>query len=122
LSADQLFSRVARERSNLNAADAADQIHVTLSQNQRIIGVSGPQTNPHDSKMLWVQHISVEPQHQGKGYASRLVESVYDYALRRSQKVLPSSFSAQGQRLKHIFDKLDAVYPEAAANVPHADL
>lgn len=141
LSADQLFTRVHGEKVNadlfktkivdgekvrrlhyLNASDAADQTHITLSQNQRIIGVSGLQTNPRDAKQLWVQHVSVEAQHQGKGFASAMIESIYDYARRRSQLVVPSSFSKDGQRLKHIFDRLDALHPEAASNLPHRDL
>ena len=140
LSGDGLFGRVAREKANndlfksdrvngarisrlhyLDSRDASGQTHVTLSKGSRIIGIAGLQTNYREPSELWVQHVSVEKQHQGMGYAGKLVESVYDYALRRGQKVSPSSFTVEGQRLKHVFDRLDLLHPEAASGIAHQD-
>ena len=55
-------------------------------------------------------------------YARNIIESIYDYALRREQQVVPSSFSPQGQRLKHIFEEMNLRHPQAASNQPFRDL
>lgn len=106
----------------LRRGSIQEQTHVTLSLGNRIIGIGGLQTNAGQTSELWVQHISVEAKHQGKGYARNIIESIYDYALQRNQRVVPSSFTSEGQRLKPIFGKMNARYPEAAASLPFKDL
>ncbi len=132
LSPDELFKRVETQKVNrdlfkakyvdglesrrlhyLNAREALGQTHVTLSLGNRIVGIGGVRTNPYEKSSLWVEHVSVEAKHQGKGYASRIIESIYDYALRRDQVVSPSSFSAQGQKLKPVFSRLNEKFPQA---------
>lgn len=98
-----------------------EQTHITLSLGNRIVGIGGVRTNPSDASQLWMEHLSVETKHQGKGYARNIIESIYDYALRRNQQVVPSSFTRDGQRLKPIFNRLDERYPQAASGIPHRD-
>jgi predicted GNAT family acetyltransferase len=85
------------------------------------VGIGGVQTNPSNTSELWVHHVSVEAKHQGKGYARNIIESIYDYALRRDQQVVPSSFTTEGQRLKAIFSRMNGRYPQAASSLPFKD-
>ena len=89
---------------------------------RRIAGIGGVRTNRSNPAELWVDHVSVDPKHGGKGFARNIIESIYDYALRREQQVVPSSFSPQGQRLKHIFEEMNLRHPQAASNQPFRDL
>lgn len=101
---------------------AQEQTHITLSLGNRIVGIGGVQTNPSNTSELWVQHVSVEARHQGKGYARNIIESIYDYALRRNQQVVPSSFTTEGQRLKAIFSRMNDRYPQARSSIPFKDI
>lgn len=140
LSADELYQRTRTERANkdlfttqmvgdrkvrrlhyLNHDDARHQTHVVLYQGARIVGAAGLQINPWNTENVWVQHVSVEEGHRGKGLAAKLIEAVYAYAVENNLKVEPSAFSQLGQRLKHIFDRLDALHPQATCGLPHRD-
>lgn len=140
LTADQLYQRTREERSNrdlfaerlvdgvkvkrlhyLCIGEYDKQVHVVLSLGQRIVGIAGLQVNPHDTDMYWVQHVSVETKHRGKGYARLLIEALYAHAIEQGKVVSPSSFSQLGQRLKPIFTRLDQQYPQAASGQAHRD-
>lgn len=141
LSPDELFERVETELANadlfdeieegegkvrkrlhyLSVSEARNQTHVVLYLDGRIVGISGLQVNPYNEDELWVQHVSIEEDYRGRGLASRLVEAVYAYALEHKKKVTPSSFTQLGQRLKHVFERLDAQHPEVACGLPHQD-
>lgn len=141
LSSSQLYERTQTQFANKNLFDVKlvngenvrrlhylsevayhDQTHFTLSLGRRIIGVGGVQVNPYNPSQLWMQHVSVEPQFQGNGYARQILTGIYEYAAKNNLKVVPSSFSKMGQRLKHIHNELDARYPQAASGIPHKDL
>lgn len=141
LSSNQLYERTLTQSANKNLFDVRlvngenvrrlhylsevsyhDQTHFTLSLGRRIIGVGGVQVNPYDPSQLWMQHVSVESKYQGYGYARQILTSIYEYAAQNNLKVVPSSFSKMGQRLKHIHTELDAKYPQAASGLPHKDL
>ena len=111
--------QVKRRLHYLRASEYRHQTHVTLYLDGRIVGISGLMVNPYNEVELWVQHVSVEEGFRGMGLASRLVEAVYAYALEHKKKVTPSSFTQLGQRLKHVFERLDAQHPEAACGLPH---
>jgi len=134
LSASELYQRTRTERANhdlfkerelsatvkcrrrlhyLSASEYQHQVSVTLSLGTRIVGIAGLQVNPSQQDMLWVQHVSVEEKHRGKGYARMLVEAIYAYAIAQGKVVSPSGFSALGQRLKPIFRALNEQYPAA---------
>jgi len=140
LTADELFQRTLNEPANrdlftqkqvgdrkvrrlhyLNPDDARHQTQVVLYLDERIIGAAGLQINPRNTEQVWVQHVSVEEAHRGRGYASKILESVYESVALANMKVVPSSFTELGQRLKHIFDRLDAAYPQVACGLPHRD-
>jgi GNAT superfamily N-acetyltransferase len=141
LSAEELYLRTRAERVNrdlfaekeiggrrvrrlhyLNASDYHHQTQVVLSLGRRIVGAAGLQITPHDKQMFWIQHISVEDKHQGKGYARLLMEAIYAYAIERGLIVSHSSFSEMGQRLKHIAVEMDERYPQAASGEPLKDM
>ncbi len=141
LTADQLYQRTRDEKVNrdLFAERTVDgvkkrrlhylcigeydkQVHVVLSLGQRIVGIAGLQINPYDTDIYWVQHVSVEENHRGFGYARMLIEAIYAHAVEQGKVVSPSSFSTLGQRLKPIFSRLDEQYPDAASDEPHRDL
>lgn len=106
----------------LNRSMLDEQTHVTLYEGKRIVGIGGLQTNPSDTGQIWVHHVSVEKGYQGRGYARNIIESIYDYALKRNQKVVPSSFTVEGQKLKPVFSRLDTQYPQAASGLPFSNM
>jgi GNAT superfamily N-acetyltransferase len=141
LTADELYQRTLNERSNrdlfavneidgrevrrlhyLTAEDYHHQTQVVLSLGRRIVGAGGLQINPYDTRMIWIQHISVEEQHQGKGYARLIMEAIYAYAIERGLIVSHTSFSKMGQRLKGMATELNELYPQAASPEPFKDL
>jgi Acetyltransferase (GNAT) family. len=113
--------RKVRRLHYLNHDDARHQTQVVLYEGARIVGAAGLQINPWNTENVWVQHVSVEEAHRGKGFAAKLIEAVYTYAVENKLRVEPSAFSLLGQRLKHIFDRLDALHPQAACGMPHRD-
>ncbi|HEY9676911.1 MAG TPA: GNAT family N-acetyltransferase [Drouetiella sp.] len=137
---DELFARIENQKVNadllanargpaelrrlhyLHPDEAREQAHVTLSLGNRIAGIGGVRSSRSLPGELWVDHISVDPAYQGRGYARNIIESIYDYALRRNQQVTPSSFSEMGQRLKPIFTEMNEKFPQAASKTPFRDL
>jgi hypothetical protein len=142
LSGDELYQRVRTERSNrdlfaereiagshkkarrlhyLSSSEYHKQVNVTVSLGSRIVAIGGIQTNPSDTRMLWVCHVSVEEKHQGKGLARMVIEAIYAYAVAQGQVVSPSAFSALGQRLKPIFVRLNQQFPAACSGEEFRD-
>ncbi len=113
--------KTARRLHYLSVSEYQHQVNVTLSLGTRIVGIAGLQVNPSEQDMLWVQHVSVEDKHRGKGYARMLIEAVYIYAVEQGKVVSPSSFSALGQRLKPLFRRLNEQYPQADAHEAFRD-
>jgi GNAT superfamily N-acetyltransferase len=141
LTADELYERTRNERSNrdlfavkeidgrqvrrlhyLNPSDYRQQTQIVLTLGRRIVGAGGLQVNPYNTKMLWIQHISVEEKHQGNGYARLIMEAIYAYAIERGLIVSHSAFSGMGQRLKHMATVLNERYPQAASPEAFRDL
>lgn len=138
LSSNELFRRTLEEPENedlfkefevdgertqrLHYLSTGDrQTHIVLYAGDRIVAAASLEVNPYETTQLWVLHVSVERGHRQKGYAGKIIEAVYAYALARDKKVAPSSFTKLGQRLKHIFLQYDALHPEAACGQPHKD-
>lgn len=140
LSASQLYQRTRTERSNrdlfkvrvvdgkevkrlhyLCSREYEKQVHVVLSLGQRIIGIGGLQVNPYDTEMYWVQHVTVEDKHRGKGYARMIIEAIYAYAVEQGKVVSPSGFSTLGQRLKPIFARMNEQFPAACSGEAFRD-
>ncbi len=94
------------------------QSHVIAMEDEKIIGAAGLKPSAFDANHIWVTFVSVDPAHQGRGIGRRLIEEIYDHARATTSKVEPSSFTQEGQRLIHIFDELDARYPETACGFP----
>ncbi|MBS1990993.1 MAG: GNAT family N-acetyltransferase [Cyanobacteria bacterium SZAS LIN-3] len=138
--AQELYERTRTERSNrdlfavkeidgvkvkrlhyLSPGEYHRQTHFVLSLKSRIVAIGSIQANPHAEGTFWIQQISVESKHQGKGFARLVMEAIYEYAVERNLIVSHSSFSRDGQRLKHIALELNERYPQAASPEPLRD-
>jgi GNAT superfamily N-acetyltransferase len=140
LTADELYQRTRNERANydlfaekeiggrkvkrlhyLCPGEYRHQTQIVVNLGRRIVAIGGVQVNPYDTMMLWIQHISVEDKHQGKGYSRLIMEAIYAYAIERGLIVSHSAFSTMGQRLKHIASELNERFPQAASTEPFRD-
>lgn len=94
--------------------DIPNEDHIVIMIGNKIVAVGGVQLNPYYPIQLWIKHISVDPAYQGRGFARRILERIYQLAAERGMKVKHGSFTEEGERLKHIHDELEARYPHAS--------
>jgi len=132
--ADELYERTRNERSNrdlfavkeidgrrvkrlhyLSVGEYQRQTHFVLSLGTRIVAIASIQPNPYEEGVIWMQQVSVEKKHQGKGFARMLLQAIHEYAAERDLMVSYSGFSEDGQRLKHIALELNERYPRTAS-------
>lgn len=99
-----------------------DDTLLTLFVGKRIVGMAKVGAKPFNPELLSVHFVSVEDAYQGNHFARQLIEAVYAYAVERNMKVVPTPFSDDGQRLKHIFDELNEKFPQADCGWKHKDL
>lgn len=97
------------------------ETHLVAMRGDDILGIVSLETNPSQADELWFKQVSVDPDATGAGIASLLIDRAYQYAEEHGQKVVPSSFTKEGQRLKPVFARLMKKYPRAAHDKPFKD-
>lgn len=96
----------------LDFSEAKKEIHIIALENDKIVGMAGLQQNPYDELQLWIKFVSVDPAYQGRGIARELLQRVYAYAKSEGKDLRSSSFTEEGERLRHIHAELQQQYPE----------
>ena len=77
----------------------------------KIIGLSELEKNPYQENSFWIKFLSIDPEYQGKGYASKLAEEVFRFAKQKGFSVETSSYTDEGyKKLKDLFNKLANKY------------
>jgi len=89
-----------------------DSMHYpVISVGDNIVGIGELKQNPHNDKNFWIGHISIDPEYEGLGYASKLAKSIFAFAKEIGYSVETSSYSDVGfQKLKPLFNKLAKEY------------
>lgn len=93
--------------------EARQEKHIIAKVGDKIVGMAGIQHNPYNGNDLWIKFISVDPEYQGNGIARELLRKIYLYALENNVRFAPGSFTEEGDRLRHIHDEFDKIYPAA---------
>ncbi len=82
-----------------------------ISAGDKIIGIGELKQDPYNDKNFWIQHISIDPEYEGMGNASKLAESIFAFAKEIGYSVETSSYTDVGfQKLKPLFNKLAEEY------------
>ncbi|MEI7765645.1 MAG: GNAT family N-acetyltransferase [bacterium] len=77
----------------------------------KIIGLSKLQKDPYKDKNYWIQFLSIDPEYQEKGYASKLAEEIFRFAKQEGYSLETSSYTEIGfEKLKGLFNKLAEKY------------
>ena len=92
--------------------EALKEHHIMILDGKKVIAMAGLQVNPYEINELWIKFVSVDPDYQGQGYARKLLELVYEYARQQRKTLKSSTFTDQGERLKHIHNELNKEYPD----------
>ena len=73
----------------------------------KVVGLSELEQDPQDTQNFWIKFVSVDPTYQGKGYASKLLRQIFQFAKDNSYSLEPSFYSEQGlEKLKTVIEKL----------------
>jgi len=112
-----VFSRIRY----LVFSEISREIHFVAFDKKKIIAVGGLEESPYEKDILWIKHISVDPDYQGQRIATSIMERFYQYAMDNNKKLKHSSFTKQGQRLKPIVHRFDQKYPGVSIDEPLRD-
>jgi len=83
------------------------KIYPVIEMKNKIIGLSELEQNPDDESNYWFKFISVDPEYQNKGYASMLIEKIFEFAKKNNYSLTLSRYSEEGlQKLKNTVEKL----------------
>lgn len=73
----------------------------------KVVGLSELEQDPKNTQNFWIKFVSVDPVYQGKGYASKLLRQIFQFAKDNGYTLEPSYYSEQGlEKLKSVIEKL----------------
>lgn len=88
-----------------------NKFYSLIKESQKIVGLSELEKNPYEENVMWIKFISIDPEYQEKGYASKLAEEIFRFAKENGISLETSSYSPEGhQKLKKIFKRLSEKY------------
>ena len=95
-----------------NSREGINELHFVVRAGEKIVAIAGIQENPYNPKQLWSKHFSVDAEYRNLGLASKLIDSVFEYALKNHYVLVRSSSSEMGtEYLKHVIEKAKRKYP-----------
>lgn len=73
----------------------------------KVVGLSELEQDPKDTQNFWIKFVSVDPAYQGKGYASKLLREIFQFAKDNGYTLELSFYSEQGlEKLKSVIETL----------------
>lgn len=89
--------------------EAYEETHYLAESDGRFVGVLSVQPNPHDEEVLWVKHVVVDPEFQGRKIASELVKFAFTDLAEEPGPVYTvrlSSFTDEGrEKIRRVFER-----------------
>lgn len=77
----------------------------TVSVDNVIVGLAELEQDPAEHN-YWIKFVSVDPEYQGKGYASALIKEIFRFAKDGNFTLEPSYYSKQGsEKLKSVVER-----------------
>lgn len=84
----------------------SNKLYPVIELNNLIVGISELEQDPNDSNNFWIKFVSIDPRYQDNGYASLLIEKIFDFAKQNNYSLEPSFYSKQGlEKLKNVVDR-----------------
>ncbi len=85
-----------------------NKFYSIVKADEEIAGLGGLEKNPfEEDERFWIKFLSVDPKHQGKGYASLLAREIFEFAKARGFSLEGSAYSDAGyEKLKSVFNAL----------------
>ena len=92
--------------------DKTDIVFYPVTEvNKKIVALSELQVDPYKDKNLWIKFISVDPEHQGNKYASKLIEEIITFAKNKGYSLETSFYTEDGsKKLKRLIHELSEKY------------
>ena len=84
-----------------------------IKVNDLVVGVAKLEHSPYEENLAWVQFVAVDPQYQGRGYASKLIEKIFQYADENNLTLQISKYGKSGEgelKLKNSTKRLTNQY------------
>jgi GNAT superfamily N-acetyltransferase len=85
-----------------------NKFYSVVKADEEIAGLGELERNPfEEDETFWIKFLSVDPKHQGKGYASLLAREIFSFAKERGYILEGSAYSDAGyEKLKGLFNVL----------------
>ncbi len=81
------------------------------SNDNEVVGIAHIRKNPYINNTHWLSYLSISPDYQNLGYASKLSEYIIKWFKQKDLQFETSSYSKQGfVKLKPLFNKLTNKY------------
>jgi len=88
---------------------SSKKLFPVVREADKVVGLSELEQDPKDAQNFWIKFVSVDPEYQGKGYASELLRQIFQFAKDNGYTLEPSYYSEQGlEKLKSVIEKLSA--------------
>ena len=99
-------------RDIINSLDNHEgEFYSLIKSGNLVIGLGELQKNPYKEKCFWIKFLSVDPEYQGKGYASKLADEMFSFAKKEGMDIETSTYTDEGYiKLKKLFNKLAKKY------------
>ncbi len=88
-----------------------DKFYPVVKIGDKIVGLSELLKDPFNNKNLWVQFLSIDPEEQNNGYASRLAKEIFEFAKKNNYSLEASSYTEKGfEKMRPVFERLSKEY------------
>ncbi len=90
----------------INKISKSNRLYPVVELDGLIVGISELEQDPDNSNNFWIKFISVDPLYQGKGYATLLIEKIFEFAKQNNYSLELSFYSKQGlEKLKKVIER-----------------
>jgi GNAT superfamily N-acetyltransferase len=89
----------------------SEYVFPVIMEGDKIVGISELQRNPDNHRIFWIKFISIDPEYQGQGNASKLAEEIFSFAKQGGYILEGSSYNEDGyKKLKPVLNRLAIQY------------
>ena len=86
--------------------NAEDKFYSLVKIDDKIVGLSELEKNPNQENIFWIKFISIDPEYQGQGYASKLSEEIFRFAKKNGLTLEASIYNSEGyKKIKPILNR-----------------
>ncbi len=86
----------------INPLNQDRMVFPIIKENDLIVGIIDMEYSPTQERVAWVKGVSVDPKYQDKGYSSKLLEKMFEYAQRNNLILQISKYGQTGDGEKKL--------------------